>query len=228
MKKIPTIVMFAFLAMATAIAGQQDVQENGIFWNFIYGGDAIPSEDSPARFSLDRHGENPVEEVASAEAGNSVLRQTIGSGGWGWRILGPSPLLREAPCLVFEMRARIVSGEGFLLGAELRNGDTGGASLGVSTNAIAFGSGSRTAPVREEIANDFHIYRMVLDSSGAKLYLDGNPDPLKEVALSPIVGIWVAFGNFGTLDGVGVVEYDYVKWAWSDEAPLPPGVLPKN
>jgi hypothetical protein len=35
MKKTLTLVMCAFLAMATAIAGQQDVQENGIFWNFI-------------------------------------------------------------------------------------------------------------------------------------------------------------------------------------------------
>ena len=228
MKRTLTSVICAFMAIATAIAGQQDVQENGIFWNFIYGGDAIPSQDEPARFSLDRHGENPVEEVASAEAGNSVLRQTIGSGGWGWRIVGPVPLLREAPCLVLEMRARIVSGEGFLLGAELRNGETGGANLRVSTNAIAFGSGSKTAPVQEEIANDFHIYRMVVDSSGAKLYLDGNPDPLKEVASGPVVGIWIEFGNFGALDGAGIVEYDYVKWAWSDESPLPPGVSPEN
>jgi hypothetical protein len=226
MKKTLTLVMCAFLAMATAIAGQQDVQENGIFWNFIYGGDAIPSEDAPARFSLDRHGENPVEETASVETGNSVLRQTIGSGGWGWRILGPGPLLQEAPCLVLEMRARIVSGEGFLLGAELRNGETGGASLRISTNEIAFGSGGRIAPVREEIDNDFHIYRMVVDSSGAKLYLDGNPDPIKVVAPSPVVGAWISFGNFGALDGAGIVEYDYVKWAWSDESPLPPGVSP--
>ena len=228
MKRTLTSVICAFMAIATAIAGQQDVQETGIFWNFIYGGDAIPSQDEPARFSLDRHGENPVEEVASAEAGNSVLRQTIGSGGWGWRIVGPVPLLREAPCLVLEMRARIVSVEGFLLGAELRNGETGGANLRISTQEIAFGSDSRTAPIREEIANDFHIYRMVVDSSGAKLYLDGKPDPIKVVAPTPVVGVWVAFGNFGALDGAGIVEYDYVKWAWSDESPLPPGVSPEN
>jgi hypothetical protein len=228
MKRTINTLAAALLAATPAGAAQQDVQEQGIVWNFVYGGDALPTEDDPIRFSLDRHGEDPVEEVAQDAPGNSVLRQTLGSGGWGWRILGPGPLLEEAPCLVLEIRARIVSGDGFLVGAELRNGETGGANLRVSANSVEFGSGGRSDPVSEDIGNDFHVYRMVVDASGAKLYLDGNPEPIKQVPPSPVVGIWVAFGNFGRLDGAGVVEYDYVRWAWSDSEPPPPGEAPQG
>jgi hypothetical protein len=228
MKKIINSIAAALLAATTAGAAQQDVQEAGILWNFVYDGDAFPSEDEPIRFTLDRHGEDPAEEATKDEAGTTVLRQTLGSGGWGWRILGPGPLLEEAPFLVLEIRARIVSGDGFLVGAELRNGETGGANLKVSTNSVEFGSGGRNNPVSQDIGNDFHVYRMVVGASGAKLYLDGNPEPIKQVPPSPVVGTWVAFGNFGPLDGAGVVEYDYVRWAWSDSEPPPPGEAPQG
>lgn len=229
MKKIINTMAAALLAATPAGAAQQDVQEGGILWNFIYGGDAFPAEDDPIRFTLDRHGEDPVEELAKDEGGNPVLRQTIGSGGWGWRILAPGPLLGEAPCLVLEIRARIVGGEGFLLGAELRNGEAGGANLRVSTNSVAFGHPSgRNNPVPQDIGNDFHVYRMVADDSGAKLYIDGNPEPVREASHSPVVGTWVSFGNFGALDGAGVVEYDYVKWAWLDSTPPAPVEAPQQ
>jgi hypothetical protein len=95
MKKIINSIAAALLAATTAGAAQQDVQEAGIVWNFVYDGDAFPSEDEPIRFTLDRHSEEPVEEAAKDEAGATVLRQTTTI-----RRLGETPSSdgRHPPC----------------------------------------------------------------------------------------------------------------------------------
>ena len=163
-------ILASFAAISwIATAGLVDVEEDGVLWRYVYEGDVIPNQNLDAPFVLDRHNEDPVEEVVE-DSGNQILRQTMKEGGWGWRIGGPGAHVGKDVALMLEMRARIVSGSGFLLGAELRNGDDGGAALKVSPDTVVFAiSGVKENTQPQEIGNEFHVYRITVDSSGAKL-----------------------------------------------------------
>jgi len=186
-------------------------------WSGEYKGDVLPLESFPP-WKEDVHSGAAQIEIAKTDKGKA-LRVVIGdTSRLGWRMSSDPIFFPEAATRVtVEMRARIVSGDDFVLGLELRKGGAGMASIRMNQFSIEL-QGAQRIQIPYSVGSASHLYKLILADGKVDLYIDEAKKPLATVSVSPAVGNgggwahWIEFGDFGTLSGQGVVEYEFVRW----------------
>jgi hypothetical protein len=186
-------------------------------WSGEYKGDVLPLESFPP-WKEDVHSGAAQIEVAKTDKGKS-LRVVIGdSSRVGWRLSSDPVFFPEVSKRVtLEMRARIVSGDDFVLGLELRKGAAGMVSMRVNQFSIEL-QGAQRIQIPYSVGSGSHLYKLILGDGIVDLYIDDGKKPLASLPVSPAVGNgggwahWIEFGDFGAVSGQGVVEYEFVRW----------------
>ena len=186
-------------------------------WSGEYKGEDLPLNSFPP-WREDVHSGAAQIEVAKTDKGKS-LRVVIGdSSRVGWRLSSDPVFFPEASKRVtLEMRARIVSGDDFVLGLELRKGAAGMVSIRVNQFSIEL-QGAQRIQIPYSVGSGSHLYKLILGDGIVDLYIDDGKKPLASLPVSPAVGNgggwahWIEFGDFGAVSGQGVVEYEFVRW----------------
>jgi|GEM_PF-2335826 len=201
--------LFAFLpALIPRLAHGADQ----VPWNGVYEAGQLPQNSEPDWRVDIVSGSQEWDASIVEHDGESVLEQTLGIDRGGWRIAWQNAG-SSSDSMTVEMRARIVSGEGFLLGLEVRNDEIGGVGVRISETAIEMIAGStRRKLVAYPIGQDFHVYRLTLDGNVSRLYVDGDSTPVAEIEGTAGLGSHLQFGDFGPVNGEGTVEYSSVRW----------------
>ena len=215
MSKKPSILLLLSIGLLACSSFPLEAADKP--WSGEYKGDALPLQAFPP-WSEDVHNGAAQIEIAKTDKGK-VLRVVIGdTSRLGWRMSTDSIFFPEAATrITVEMRARIVSGDDFLLGLELRKGAAGMASVRINQFSIEL-QGAQRIQIPYSVGSASHLYKLVLADGKVDLFIDEEKKPLATLLVSPAVGKgsgwahWIEFGDFGTLSGQGVVEYEFVRW----------------
>lgn len=123
-------------------------------------------------WSEDVHSGAAQIEIAKTDKGK-VLRVVIGdTSRLGWRMSTDSIFFPEAATrITVEMRARIVSGDDFLLGLELRKGAAGMASVRINQFSIEL-QGAQRIQIPYSVGSASHLYKLVLADGKVDLFVD--------------------------------------------------------
>jgi hypothetical protein len=215
MSKKPSILLLLSIGLLACSSFPLEAADKP--WSGEYKGDALPLQAFPP-WSEDVHNGAAQIEIAKTDKGKA-LRVVIGdTSRLGWRMSTDSIFFPEAATrITVEMRARIVSGDDFLLGLELRKGAAGMASVRINQFSIEL-QGAQRIQIPYSVGSASHLYKLVLADGKVDLFIDEGKKPLATLLVSPAVGKgsgwahWIEFGDFGTLSGQGVVEYEFVRW----------------
>ena len=215
MSKKPSILLFLSIGLLACSSFPLEAADKP--WSGEYKGDALPLESFPP-WKEDVHSGAAQIEIAKTDKGKA-LRVVIGdTSRLGWRMSTDSIFFPEAATrITVEMRARIVSGDDFVLGLELRKGGAGMASIRMNQFSIEL-QGAQRIQIPYSVGSASHLYKLVLADGKVDLFIDEEKKPLATLLVSPAVGKgsgwahWIEFGDFGTLSGQGVVEYEFVRW----------------
>ena len=215
MSKKPSILLFLSIVLLACSSFPLEAADKP--WSGEYKGDSLPLESFPP-WKEDVHSGAAQIEIAKTDKGKA-LRVVIGdTSRLGWRMSSDPIFFPEvATRVTVEMRARIVSGDDFVLGLELRKGGAGMASIRMNQFSIEL-QGAQRIQIPYSVGSASHLYKLILADGKVDLYIDEAKKPLATVSVSPAVGNgggwahWIEFGDFGTLSGQGVVEYEFVRW----------------
>ncbi len=214
MNKIPQIIL---ICIGLLVVGGLRMEAADKPWSGEYKGEDLPLQSFPP-WREDVHSGTAQIEIVKTDKGKA-LRVVIGdTNRVGWRISSdPVFFPDEASRVTLEMRARIVSGDDFVIGLELRKGAIGMVSMRVNQFSIEL-QGAQRAQIPYSVGSGFHLYQLILCGGKAELFIDEEKKPLASIPVRPAVGMgngwahWIEFGDFGSVSGQGVVEYDFVRW----------------
>jgi len=179
-------------------------QADGFIWAYDYEGDVIPPVSDPSWDDMYR-GEN----IGTADDGVLTLRSTleqqerfeISDSKW-WTA-------RPEVGTTVECRVRVVRGVAPDKPATLLRFGNGAYALSLYLFPDKIDVGQAHAL---DTTDRFHTYRMTLVGNEAKVYLDGDPQPVISTTANPDPSNAIFFGDASNSYVGGENQWDYIRW----------------
>ena len=184
-------------------------------WKHAYEADVIPPAADPAWEDL-YLGQN----IGSADGGILTLRSTLQQQEHYRLPHGPAWSAGAKVGTTVECRVRVVSGVEPDKPAALLSFSNGAYAITVCffTDRVAMGP-----PVKMATTDGFHTYRITLDGSQARLYVDGKPTAAASTTASPAKANEIYFGDASNTYVGGETRWDYIRWTNAGAYPPVPG-----